>query len=100
MLRTAVEPWLPAGVVRRPKHGFAVPVGEWLRGELRALPEDVLLDPAARARGLFDPDAVRRFIAGHRAGRDYGKQLWAMIALELWHRELVDPPARVALAAA
>lgn len=93
VLRDAVRPWLPGEVVDRRKHGFAVPVGDWLRDELRTLPEDVLLDPSSLARGLFDPHAVRRFVAEHHAGRDHGKQLWAMVAVELWHRELVDPSA-------
>jgi asparagine synthase (glutamine-hydrolysing) len=92
LLREAVRPWLPAGLAERPKHGFSVPIGEWLRGELRSLPEEVLLDPASRARGLFVDREVERMIEAHRAGRDRAQQLWAMVNLELWFRTCVDRP--------
>ena len=91
LLREAVRDWLPAEIVDRPKHGFALPVADWLRRELRSLPEEVLLDPLARDRGAFDPAGVRRLIDEHRAGQDRSAQLWAMINLELWFLTCVDP---------
>jgi asparagine synthase (glutamine-hydrolysing) len=90
LLRDAVRDWLPDGILDRPKQGFAVPLEGWLRGEMRDLPEEVLLDPAATARGIFRPEAVRQTIAEHRAGRDRADQLWAMVNLELWFRTCVD----------
>jgi asparagine synthase (glutamine-hydrolysing) len=90
VLRDAVREWLPNEILDRPKQGFAVPLDDWLRGEMRALPGDVLLDPAATARGIFRPDAVRGLIAEHHEGRDRADQLWAMINLELWFRTCVD----------
>jgi asparagine synthase (glutamine-hydrolysing) len=90
LLRDAVRPWLPEVILERPKHGFAVPVGEWLRRDLRRLPEDVLLDPGARARGLFDHRQVRALIDEHHRGLDRADQLWTMINLELWFRCCVD----------
>jgi asparagine synthase (glutamine-hydrolysing) len=90
VLRDAVREWLPDSILDRPKQGFAVPLDEWLRGEMRAVPEDVLLDPVATARGIFRPDAVRDLIAEHRDGGDRADQLWAMINLELWFRTCVD----------
>jgi asparagine synthase (glutamine-hydrolysing) len=90
LLRDAVREWLPDGILDRPKQGFAVPLEGWLRGEMRALPEEVLLDPAATARGIFRPDAVQGLIAEHHEGRDRADQLWAMINLELWFRTCVD----------
>lgn len=90
LLKRAARPWLPAAVIDRPKHGFALPVARWLRQELRDVPETVLLDPTARARGLFDTAAVERTIRAHRQGSNRALQLWTMIALELWHRTCVD----------
>jgi asparagine synthase (glutamine-hydrolysing) len=76
--------------MRRGKHGFSVPVDAWLRNGLRGLTEELLLDPAATARGLFDPIAVRQTIAEQVAGHDRGTVLWPMICLELWYRTCVD----------
>jgi asparagine synthase (glutamine-hydrolysing) len=89
-LREAVREWLPDGILDRPKQGFAVPLDDWLRGGMRELPEEVLLDPATTARGIFRSEGVSRLIAEHREGRDRSDQLWAMINLELWFRTCVD----------
>jgi len=90
VLRDAVRGWLPDGILDRPKQGFAVPLEDWLRGEMRALPEEVLLDPAASDRGIFRPEAVQDMIGEHREGLDRADQLWAMVNLELWFRTCVD----------
>lgn len=90
LLRDAVRRWLPDEILDRPKQGFAVPLDVWLRGEMRALPEEILLDPSASRRGIFDPRAVGTMIEEHREGRERADQLWAMINLELWFRTCVD----------
>jgi asparagine synthase (glutamine-hydrolysing) len=92
LLREAVRPWLPEEILDRRKHGFAVPIGDWLRDELRSMPAEVLLDPRSRGRGVFEPAEVRRVIDEHRQGLDRSQQLWAMLNLELWFRTCVDPP--------
>lgn len=90
VLREAVRPWLPDGLLDRPKQGFAVPLVRWLREELREVPEQVLLDPHATSRGLFRPEAVRALIDEHRSGADRSAQIWALVNLELWFRTCVD----------
>ena len=96
ILRDAARPWLPDDLLDRPKHGFAVPVADWLRGELRSLPEEVLLDPGATDRGLFRPEQVRRLISEHQEGQNRANKLWALINLELWFRTCVDSAAATA----
>ena len=49
VFKKAVEDLLPPEILRRPKHGFGVPLGDWFRGELRPMAEDTLL--AAPAAG-------------------------------------------------
>ena len=101
LLKEAVRPWLPDDVIDRPKMGFSVPLSEWLRGSLRDLPADVLLDPVAVDRGWFRPDAVRGLIDDHVNGTaDHAFKLWALLQLELWLRTYVDVPAPAPLALA
>jgi asparagine synthase (glutamine-hydrolysing) len=68
--------------------GFGVPVGEWLRGDLRPLLEDTLFSPAALGRGYFRPQAVRALVDEHLTRRaDRTSHIWGLLMLELWHRE-------------
>jgi asparagine synthase (glutamine-hydrolysing) len=91
LLKEAVRPWLPDAVIDRRKMGFGVPLADWFRGSLRALPETILLDPRATERGIFSPDRVRRLIEDHRAGAsDNASRLWALIQLELWFETYID----------
>ena len=91
LLKEAGKNLLPPPVLRRRKIGFGVPVGAWLRGELRPLLEDTLLSPRANQRGYFKEEAVRDLVRSHIEGRrDAGSQLWALLWLELWHREFLD----------
>ena len=71
--------------------GFPVPVGTWLRGPFWPLVEEFLLGPRARARGLFDPAAVRRLAEEHRRGdAAHGDRLWLLLNLEIWQRVFMD----------
>ncbi len=82
---------LPPETLTRRKMGFGVPVGRWMRGELRSWMEDLLLSPRALKRGYFEADALRQLMWGHVDGReDHSFKLWALLWLELWHREFVD----------
>lgn len=90
LLRDAVREWLPPGLLDRPKHGFAVPIAAWLRGELHEFTKEVLLDRVAVERGVFERHAVERLIAEHAAGAERSLQLWAMLNLELWFTTCVD----------
>jgi asparagine synthase (glutamine-hydrolysing) len=82
---------LPADLVDRRKQGFGVPIGPWLRRELRPWVEDLLLDPRSLGRGYFDPEKVRRLLQGHLDGSaDNPYKVWNLAVLEQWHRSWID----------
>ena len=85
ILRQLLYRHLPAPLFDRPKAGFAVPVGDWIRGPLRGWAEE-LLDPARLAgEGWFDAAAVRRRWADHVSGRrDSTVALWAVLMFQAW----------------
>jgi asparagine synthase (glutamine-hydrolysing) len=91
LFKDALRAWLPSELLDRPKQGFGVPIDEWLRGPLRELPGEILLDPTALSRGMFRPDYVRGLIRDHSEGRrNNGYRIWALVQLELWQRTFVD----------
>ena len=82
---------LPPAVIDRPKQGFAVPIRDWFRSDSLPYLENVLLDDRSLARGYFKPEAVRSLISAHAVGKaDLAYRLWALLNLELWHREFID----------
>jgi asparagine synthase (glutamine-hydrolysing) len=91
VLRDALQGLVPPEILTRKKMGFPVPVGRWLSGPFWPVVEDLVLGPRARARGLFDPAAVRRLAEEHRDGRaSHGDRLWLLLNLEVWQRVFVD----------
>ena len=81
---------LPDSIIDRQKHGFAVPLARWFRGELEGFARDVLLSGTCRERGIFDTRSVEHLFQLHSRGRDSDLQLWTMLSFELWCRRFLD----------
>lgn len=87
MLREAFAADLPGCVFNRNKMGFAVPIGDWLRGELRPMLHDLLFAADAFARSHFSPEAITDLMREHDTHyRDHSQRLYALLMLELWWR--------------
>ena len=82
--------YLPSEVVLRPKQGFEVPIGDWLRGPWAARVRDIVLGPRARQRGYFDTRMIDEVLRQHAAGADHTHRIWCLLWLELWHLMFVD----------
>ncbi len=90
ILRRAIADMVPAENMERPKMGFGVPVGKWLRTEMKPLFCDTVLSERALNRGYFRPDAVRNLAQEHFDERaEHGPRLWTLLMLELWHQEFM-----------
>src|SRR5262245_22306081 len=100
LLRRLLERRIPKSIVDRPKQGFAAPTGEWLRGPLAPMVDDLLLDGRLRGRGIFDNREVVRIWNEHRRGAgDHRHRLWSLVMLELWFRQFIDNTTAVEVAA-
>jgi asparagine synthase (glutamine-hydrolysing) len=76
---------VPRELVDRPKAGFAVPVGVWLKGPLRDWAEELLSEQALGRDGMFDPAVVRQRWQRHLAGREDATQpLWSVLMYQSW----------------
>ena len=82
---------VPREVLYRRKQGFALPLADWLRNELKDMILTVLLEPRTLQRGYFNPDGVRRLLDEHLRGRrDQSSRIWRLLIFELWHRNFLE----------
>jgi len=81
---------IPARVLDRPKQGFAMPLSDWWRKELKEGMLAILLEPQTLQRGYFDPKAVRTLVNEHLSGRrNRPTDIWLLLIFELWHRNFL-----------
>ncbi len=91
VLKKAVSKLIPKENICRKKMGFGVPIGRWLRGELKPLLRETLLSSVSLQREYFKPGVVANLVEDHIRGvKDYSSQLWALLMLELWHLKFID----------
>lgn len=91
LLKKVLRKLVPVENLERRKQGFGVPIGHWFRGEMKGFLREVLLTEKSLNRGLFKPEAVRRLVDDHVAGRaDHSHRLWTLLMLELWFNRFID----------
>jgi asparagine synthase (glutamine-hydrolysing) len=88
IIRKLLDGLVPSELIERPKAGFAIPVGEWIKGPLRPWAEDLLDPTAMRSEGLLDPEIVQSRWRNHLTGRrDSTPALWSILMFQAWLRE-------------
>jgi asparagine synthase (glutamine-hydrolysing) len=93
LFKRATEGFLPAEILQKKKHGFGLPIGIWLKTDLklRGMARDVLLSPTAYQRGYFRREFIEKLMSNLEQDNTpyYGDLLWVFLMLELWHRKHV-----------
>jgi asparagine synthase (glutamine-hydrolysing) len=94
LLKQAARGKLPDEIIDRPKKGFGIPLGTWLRGPLRARIESVVGPSPLWETGLLDRGVFAGWNREHQEKkRDHGKALWALLVLDHWFRRNYSAPA-------
>ncbi len=88
LLKELMRDKLPASVLQRKKVGFDIPAHDWLRGCLRPMMQEILMDGASDQAGLFRREAIETLIRDHLERRvNVGYHLWGLMVLFLWMKE-------------
>lgn len=91
ILKRAFESLIGKRLTHRRKQMFTVPIGNWLTGPLAGFAADVLLSDRTVGRGYFAAETVSSLLEEHRGGtRNHTRSLRLLLAIEIWHRCLVD----------
>ena len=90
ILREIARKYIPTKLVDRPKMGFGIPRGRWLREDLRTMVWDILLDETSNRRGWYQQDEIRKVLIKHQDGLQLDSVIWPIFMLELWARNWID----------
>jgi asparagine synthase (glutamine-hydrolysing) len=94
LLRKVLYRYVPRELIERPKMGFGIPIGNWLRGPLRTWAEDLLAEERLRKEGYLNPTPVRQKWQEHLAGKqNWQYYLWDILMFQAW---LAENQARIA----
>ena len=76
---------VPQSLIERPKQGFTLPLGAWLRNELREWAESLMEPRVLALSGLLDATKVQKIWREHLDGKvNHQKGLWTLLTLQSW----------------
>jgi asparagine synthase (glutamine-hydrolysing) len=88
LLKKAVAPYLPDYIMKRPKKGFGIPVGKWIRQEFRPVVDELLSESFIKRQGIFNWVYINNLLSEHMSQRvDRRKELWTILMFQWWWRK-------------
>jgi asparagine synthase (glutamine-hydrolysing) len=89
ILKQVLYQYVPEKLIERPKAGFAIPLGDWLRGPLREWAESLLSEQRLHREGFFNTNFVRELWHAHLTGKgNHQSLLWSLLMFQTWYAEM------------
>jgi asparagine synthase (glutamine-hydrolysing) len=88
ILKKLMEDKLPREIIYRKKKGFGMPIGEWIKGDMKPLIEEYLSKENINKMSLFDYSYIRKILDEHYTGKkDNRKQIWTLFVFAMWWKK-------------
>ncbi len=95
IMKESLKGLLPDGILNRPKHGFALPIGKWFRGDLKERLLEVFEPGKIKREGLFSYEHIKGMLDEHFFGRtDNSRKIWSVFVYQMWHDNWIRKGAR------
>ena len=85
ILRDLLKKKIPKDLIERPKAGFSIPIGDWIRQPLRDWSEDLLSKKNIDKTGILNFDNITKIWSDHKKGIDNSSLLWSILVFQNWH---------------
>ena len=86
LLREILARYIPRELYQRPKQGFAIPIGKWLKTDLKDWAEDLLNEKRIKEDGYLNADLVNKTWQEHKQGQgQHAGKLWNILMFQAWH---------------
>jgi asparagine synthase (glutamine-hydrolysing) len=88
ILKQIVHKYVPKEIMERPKSGFAIPIVDWLKNELKILIEDLLSDSALQHHSFFNLTEVKKLYKDFCNGKEQNYvKIWHLIIFQMWYKK-------------
>jgi asparagine synthase (glutamine-hydrolysing) len=86
ILRQVLYKYVPQKLIDRPKMGFSIPIGDWLRKDLRSWAETYTATEFLTSQGIFKAEIIQKVWQQHLSGsHDHSNKLWTFFMFQDWY---------------
>ena len=91
ILRDIVHQYIPKDLMDRPKMGFAIPIADWLKNELRDLVEEYISEATIKGQGLLNWDYISKLKRDFFNGKkEYDTKIWYVLTFQMWYAKWMN----------
>ena len=83
-----MKKYIPANLYERPKKGFGVPIGKWIREDMKDWSKSLLSKNSIDNHGYFNSKLINQILDDHLKGKANNEyKLWNLLMFQTWYEE-------------